>query len=93
MNRVTGYKCIFETNGERFKFAVTLADAGGEADFAVSNPDAAETLLDMFEDASEAHFNAESGELIFAFDDLDIEEEEGEEEEDETEKEASRDAA
>jgi len=69
MTRVTGYKCVFQTNEERFKFALTLAGEGaGDADFVVANAEAVETLLDMFEDSSEAHFDAESGELTFAFD-------------------------
>lgn len=87
MTRVTGYKCIFQTNDERFKFALTLADEG-EGDFIVADADAVETLLDMFEDSSEAHFDSESGELTFAFEELEMEDEEeqedeGEEEEDE----------
>lgn len=107
MTRVTGYKCIFQTNEERFKFALTLAGEGaGDADFVVADPDAAETLLDMFDDSNEAHFDAESGDLTFTFDELEAqeeEEEEGEEEEEEedeeseadseTEERASRDAA
>jgi len=85
MTRVTGYKCIFQTNEERFKFALTLTGGDGEGDFTVANADAAETLLDMFEDSSEAHFDAASGELTFSFEELKTEEEEGEEEEEEEE--------
>ncbi len=87
MTRVTGYKCIFQTNEERFKFALTLTGGDGEGDFTVANADAAETLLDMFEDSSEAHFDAASGELTFSFEELktEEEEEEGEEEEEEEE--------
>src|SRR5262245_19396761 len=74
MTRVTGYRCIFQTNDERFKFALTLAgEEAGDADFVVANPDAAETLLDMFDDSSEAHFDAESGELTFTFETLELE--------------------
>jgi len=89
MTRVTGYKCIFQTNEERFKFALTLTGGDGEGDFTVANADAAETLLDMFEDSSEAHFDAASGELTFSFEELktEEEEEEGEEEEEEEEEE------
>lgn len=85
MTRVTGYKCIFQTNQERFKFALTLAGEGaGDADFVVADPDAAETLLDMFDDSREAHFDIEAGELTFTFGELELEteEEEGEEEDD-----------
>jgi hypothetical protein len=88
MTRVTGYKCIFQTNEERFKFALTLTGGDGEGDFTVANADAAETLLDMFEDSSEAHFDAASGELTFTFDELKTEEEEGEEHEEEDESDA-----
>jgi len=81
MTRVTGYKCVFQTNEERFKFALTLAGEGaGDADFVVANAEAVETLLDMFEDSSEAHFDAESGELTFAFGAGELEDEEAEDE-------------
>jgi len=81
MTRVTGYKCVFQTNEERFKFALTLAgEDAGDADFVVANADAVETLLDMFEDSSEAHFDAESGELTFAFAASESEDEEAEDE-------------
>jgi hypothetical protein len=96
MNRVTSYKCIYDANNERFKFAMTLAGEGGKADFIVSNPDAAETLLDMFEDSTEAHFEEASGELTFAFDALAVEDDEedvSDAEDSEAEDEASRSAA
>jgi len=97
MSRVTGHKCIFQTNDERFKFALTLADEDGTADFLVTDPDTAETLLDMFEDTSKAEFDSESGELTFSFDEAEEEEEEEEdeeeEEEDETDEEEPREVA
>lgn len=104
MARVTGYKCSFQTNDERFKFVLTLAGVGGgDADFVVADADAAETLLDMLEDSSEADFDEASGELTFTFDKLELEEEdeseeEGDEEEegetaDESEEQVSRGAA
>jgi hypothetical protein len=99
MTRVTGYKCIYDTNNERFKFALTLDGDDGQADFVVSNPDGAETLLDMFEDAHAAHFNQPTGELTFSFDELEADDDEEEaahvedDDTDEGEDEASRDAA
>ena len=85
MTRVTGYKCVFQTNEERFKFALTLAGEGaGAADFVVANAEAVETLLDMFEDSSEAHFDAESGELTFDFGASEAEDEEADDEDDDS---------
>jgi hypothetical protein len=95
MARVTGYKCSFQTNDERFKFVLTLAGVeAGDADFVVADPDAAETLLDMLEDSSEAYFDEASGELTFTFDKLELDEEDEDDEHEEEEEESeSADAA
>lgn len=68
MNRVTGYKCIFESKAEIWRFALTLKGEPAEAGFAVSNPETAETLLDMFDDANGCHFDPMTGEMAFGFD-------------------------
>jgi hypothetical protein len=97
MSRVTSYKCIYDSNNERFKFAMTLAGRGDAASIIVPNADAAETLLDMFEDARTAHFDEPKGELTFSFDELEADDEDenaaGGEDSDDSEDEASRDAA
>ena len=85
MNRVTGYKCIFESKAEMWRFALSLKGDPSEAGFAVNTPGIAETLLDMFDDASGCHFDASSGELTFSFDYVAGEDDEGEKDSDEDE--------
>ena len=93
MSRVTRYKCIYDANNERFKFAMTLTGQDDTATIIVPNADTAETLLDMFEDAHAAHFDEPKGELTFSFDELEGDDEDESEDSDDSEDEASRDAA
>ena len=99
MNRVTGYKCVFGSKAQSWKFALTLAEEPGAAEFAVTDADSAETLLDMFDDATEVHFDAATADVTFIFGFVEMDdEEESEEDGDETageaeEEDAARNAA
>jgi hypothetical protein len=79
MNRVTGYKCIFASKEQTWRFALALANEPGKAEISVESADGAETLLDMFGDATEVLFDTATGEVNFLFGFAEIEDEDEEE--------------
>jgi len=83
MNRVTGYKCVFASGAQNWKFVLTLAEAPGVSEFAVNDGDATETLLDMFGDATEILFDPATAEVTFHFGYAESEEDEDSDEGDE----------
>ena len=80
MSHITGYACVFSSKAQSFSFALELKGEPATASFAVATADAAEILLDMFEDATAAHFETETGEVTFKFEDLDAGDDEDEDE-------------
>ncbi|MBL8908029.1 MAG: hypothetical protein JNM20_15250 [Rhizobiales bacterium] len=80
MNRVTGYKCIFASKEQTWRFALALAKEPGMAEISVDSADGAETLLDMLGDATEVLFDPATGEVNFLFGYAEIEDEDEEEE-------------
>ncbi|MFO0991878.1 MAG: hypothetical protein U1E67_08115 [Hyphomicrobiales bacterium] len=81
MNRVIGYKCIFASKEQSWRFALALAKQPGMAELSVDSADAAETLLDMFGDATEVLFDTATGEVNFLFGFAELEDEDEEEDE------------
>ena len=80
MNRVTGYKCIFASKGQNWRFALALAQEPGMAEISVEGADAAETFLDMLGDATEVLFDPATHEVNFVFGFTELEDEEEEDE-------------
>ena len=91
MNRVTGYKCVFASNEQNWRFVLALAKEPRAAEITVDSADTAETLLDMLGDATEIHFDPETNEVIFAFGYAESEDEDEDEEEDEEDGKESED--
>ncbi|MBL8894917.1 MAG: hypothetical protein JNJ53_09970 [Rhizobiales bacterium] len=94
MNRVTGYKCVFASNEQNWRFVLALAKEPRAAEITVDSADAAETLLDMLGDATEIHFDPATNEVNFGFGYAESEdEEEGEEDGKESEDDESERSA
>lgn len=87
---IQGLKCIYDTTGRGWSIELVLK-AEGEAAlrrFDVDGPDDAEMLIEAFEDSSVSVFDPETGEIIFGYEYLDLDDDEDdlaetEEEEDE----------
>jgi hypothetical protein len=85
MKIVDGLKCIFSTASGEWSVALVFAD-GEEKRFVVAGPEHIDSMLDAFEDASETMFDAETGEIIFAYEYVsaeDLMDEDDDEDEDE----------
>lgn len=89
MLAIQGLKCIYDTTGKGWSIELVLKADGEEAvrRFDVDGPDDAELLIEAFEDSSASVFDPETGEIVFGYEylELDEEDEEDEDEEDETE--------
>jgi hypothetical protein len=89
MLAIQGLKCIYDTTGKGWSIALVLRADGEDAvrRFDVDGAEDAELLIEAFEDSSASAFDPETGEIVFGYEylDLDEEEEEGDEGEDETE--------
>jgi len=89
MLAIQGLKCIYDTTGKGWSIELVLRADGEDAvrRFDVDGAEDAELLIEAFEDSSASAFDPETGEIVFGYEylDLDEEEEEGDEGEDETE--------
>ncbi len=91
MLAIQGLKCIYDTTGRGWSIELVLKADGEEAvrRFDVDGPDDAEMLIEAFEDSSVSVFDPETGEIVFGYEYLDLDEvdgdddEEGDEDEDE----------
>ncbi|WP_377846862.1 hypothetical protein [Bosea sp. UC22_33] len=87
MLAIQGLKCIYDTTGKGWSIELVLKADGEEAvrRFDVDGPDDAELLIEAFEDSSASVFDPETGEIVFGYEYLELDEEDEEDEEDETE--------
>jgi DNA-directed RNA polymerase subunit delta len=88
MLAIQGLKCIYDTTGKGWSIELVLKADGEDAvrRFDVDGPDDAELLIEAFEDSSASVFDPETGEIVFGYEYLDLDEEdEGDEEADESE--------
>lgn len=75
---IQGLKCIYDTTGRGWSIELMLK-AEGEAAlrrFDVDGPDDAEMLIEAFEDSSVSVFDPETGEIIFGYEYLDLDDDE-----------------
>lgn len=96
MQTISNFNCRLNTKNATWAIDLIFDDKSGVHSFELTDPDAVETFLEVFEDATACHFDAEKQEVVFAFEYLDGEddEEEGEEtseSDDETTSEADSD--
>ncbi|MBN9456660.1 MAG: hypothetical protein J0I54_08550 [Bosea sp.] len=74
---IQGLKCIYDTTGRGWSIELVLK-AEGEAAvrrFDVDGPDDAEMLIEAFEDSSVSAFDPETGEIVFGYEYLDLDDE------------------
>lgn len=77
---IQGLKCIYDTTGRSWSIELVLK-AEGEAAlrrFDVDGPDDAEMLIEAFEDSSLSVFDPETGEIVFGYEYLDLDDEDDE---------------
>lgn len=87
MLAIRGLKCIYDTTGKGWSIELVLRADGEEAvrRFDVDGPDDAELLIEAFEDSSASAFDPETGEIVFGYEYLELDEEDEEDEEGEAE--------
>ena len=94
MLAIQGLKCIYDTTGKGWSIELVLRADGEEAvrRFDVDGAEDAELLIEAFEDSSASAFDPETGEIVFGYEYLDLDEEDTEDaDEDEEEDEAESD--
>jgi hypothetical protein len=82
MLAIQGLKCIYDTTGKGWSIELVLRADGEEAvrRFDVEGAEDAELLIEAFEDCSASAFDPETGEIVFGYEYLDLEDEEDEDE-------------
>ncbi|WP_293794987.1 hypothetical protein [uncultured Bosea sp.] len=98
MLAIQGLKCIYDTTGKGWSIELVLRADGEEAvrRFDVEGAEDAELLIEAFEDSSASAFDPETGEIVFGYeyldlDEVDEEDEDGEEADEDEEDEAESD--
>ena len=93
MLAIQGLKCIYDTTGKGWSIELVLRADGEEAvrRFDVDGAEDAELLIEAFEDSSASAFDPETGEIVFGYEYLELDEEDEEEDEDEGEEEEEAD--
>ena len=83
MLAIQGLKCIYDTTGKGWSIELVLRADGEEAvrRFDVEGAEDAELLIEAFEDASASAFDPETGEIVFGYEYLDLDEEDEDEDE------------
>lgn len=84
MLAIQGLKCIYDTTGKGWSIELVLRADGEEAvrRFDVDGAEDAELLIEAFEDSSASAFDPETGEIVFGYEYLDLDEEDEEDTED-----------
>jgi hypothetical protein len=80
MQTISNFNCRLNTKNATWAIDLIFDDKSGAHSFELNDPDAVETFLEVFEDATACHFDAEKQEVVFAFEYLDGEDEEDSEE-------------
>lgn len=83
MLAIQGLKCIYDTTGKGWSIELVLRADGEDAvrRFDVDGAEDAELLIEAFEDSSASAFDPETGEIVFGYEYLDLDEEDDEDEE------------
>jgi DNA-directed RNA polymerase subunit delta len=94
MLAIQGLKCIYDTTGKGWSIELVLRADGEDAvrRFDVDGPDDAELLIEAFEDSSASAFDPETGEIVFGYEYLDLDEEDEEDDEGEGEDEEAEES-
>ncbi len=87
MLAIQGLKCIYDTTGKGWSIELVLRADGEDAvrRFDVDGAEDAELLIEAFEDSSASAFDPETGEIVFGYEYIDLDEEDEEDDEDEGE--------
>jgi len=90
MLAIQGLKCIYDTTGKGWSIELVLRADGEDAvrRFDVDGAEDAELLIEAFEDSSASAFDPETGEIVFGYEYLDLDEADDEDEEEDEEEEA-----
>ena len=82
MLAIQGLKCIYDTTGKGWSIELVLKADGEDAvrRFDVDGADDAELLIEAFEDSSASAFDPETGEIVFGYEYLELDEEDEEDE-------------
>jgi hypothetical protein len=74
---IQGLKCIYDTTGRAWSIELVVKADGEELSrrFEVDSADDAEMLIGAFEDSSASGFDPETGEIVFGYEYLDLDEE------------------
>lgn len=78
MRTISNFNCRLNTANATWTIDLLFDDRSGHHSFELTDPDAVETFLEVFEDATACHFDAEKSEVVFAFEYLDVEDHEDE---------------
>ncbi len=84
---IQGLKCIYDTTGRGWSIELVLKAEGETAlrRFDVDGPDDAEMLIEAFEASSVSSFDPQTGEIVFGYEYLDLDDEDDFADEDEDE--------
>lgn len=93
MLAIQGLKCIYDTTGKGWSIELVLRADGEDAvrRFDVDGAEDAELLIEAFEDSSASAFDPETGEIVFGYEYLDLDEADDEDEEEDEEEESEQD--
>ncbi len=88
---IQGLKCIYDTTGRGWSIELVLKAEGETVlrRFEVDGPDDAEMLIEAFEDSSVSAFDPQTGEIVFGYEYLDLDDEDDLADEDEDSEEDS----
>ncbi len=84
MLAIQGLKCIYDTTGKGWSIELVLQADGEDAvrRFDVEGAEDAELLIEAFEDSSASVFDPETGEIVFGYEYLDLDQVDGDDDED-----------
>ncbi|SIQ01031.1 MULTISPECIES: hypothetical protein [unclassified Bosea (in: a-proteobacteria)] len=81
---IQGLKCIYDTTGRAWSIELVIRAEGEHAvrRFEVDSADDAEMLIEAFEDSSASAFDPQTGEIVFGYEYLDLDDEDEQDEDD-----------
>lgn len=85
MLAIQGLKCIYDTGSRSWAMELALEAEGENAvrRFDIDGPEDAEMLIRAFEESTTSGFDPHTGEIVFGYDFIDLDDEEDDEDEDE----------
>lgn len=79
MQTITDLNCRLNTTNATWSIDLIFDDRSGVHSFTLDDAASVETFLEIFEDCTACHYDAEKKEVVFAFEYLDSEDEDEEE--------------